>query len=109
MKSDPFGSLVNPLAHMPRQKRAAANKFFALDFDAMKVETDVPLVERAPSGGKWEPLVSKLTKKGQSIAFPIEFKQAVAAYCLNKKRKTGADLFRVANETAKTARIWRIE
>jgi hypothetical protein len=50
-----------------------------IDFDALTVDEGVPVIEPRRKGvNKWDPLFKKLTKKGQSIAFPIEFKAPLA-------------------------------
>jgi hypothetical protein len=110
MTKNPFGPAMDPSAHMPGQKRAKKQSVATqvIDFDALSVEDDVPMIDRAPVGGKWEPLLAKLKKVGQSIAFPVEHKGAVNGYCLNKKRKTGSDQFRVRVVSNTEARIWRV-
>lgn len=81
-----------------------------LDLDALEVEDDVPYDSRGHKKGvfKWQPLFSKLTKPGQSIAIPGHMRGAVGAAAgkVNKEKVHGS--FRVAMTGTDTARIWRV-
>ena len=81
-----------------------------LDMAALIVETDVPVipVNGVKGESKWEPLFSKFTEAGQSIAVPGKVKAALAA-AIGIRNKLGKGKFRVAMTGADVARVWRIE
>ena len=76
--------------------------------DDLKVETDVPFSPRNCPTGKWQPMLDLMTKPGQSIAFPVEFKAAVTAFALKRKKEGSHKVFRVAKVSDTQARIWFI-
>lgn len=91
----------------------AASGFVAsrvhFDFSKVKVEEGVPFTPGGTKGqNKWEPLFSKLTKAGQSVAIPADIKSAVLAAAL-KRNKERRGVFRVQLTGPGEARVWRVE
>lgn len=82
--------------------------------DALSVDEDVPFVsQRTPGTSKWEPLFKKLTRAGQSLRIPMEWKTPVAAESTKRNAKAkgvkDAPLYRVGNDPSSDhARLWRI-
>jgi len=81
-----------------------------LDLDALQVDDNIPYEgPRCKKGAfKWQPLFSKLTKPGQSIAIPGHMHGSVrsAAGKVNKEKVHGS--YRVAMTGVDSARIWRV-
>lgn len=97
------------VAHEKKSRTASyASVRHILDIANLKVEEDVPYFPNGTAAmGKWEPLFSKLVKKGQSIAVPAHLRGALAA-AANKRNKENRGTFKVALASPDTARIWRI-
>jgi hypothetical protein len=84
-----------------------------LNFDALQVDHDVPLMGGAHMKGftKWAPLFAKLQRPGASVEIPASWKTAVAAYAtkLNQQHtKAGEpDRYAVRAMPNGKARVWR--
>ena len=82
--------------------------------ESMDVEEDVPFVSsRTPGASKWDPLFKKLSRAGQSVRIPMEWKTPVQSESTKRNAKAkevkDAPTFRVGNDPASEhARLWRI-
>lgn len=98
----------NPTAKKTRAT-GYANIHKAIDLNALTVDDNVPFMPRMSVGGhKWQPLFDKLTKPGQSIAFPATMRGAIGAAAAKINRAKTHGNYRVALTSQDTARIWRV-
>lgn len=80
----------------------------------LKVEVGVPVNTGKGMAGmsKWQPVFDKLSEVDTSLAFPIEWKTAIAADATKRnmaaKKTAGLPTYRVAIVSETQARIWRV-
>lgn len=81
------------------------------NFDALEPEKGVPVpTSREIGGGKWGPLLDKLTEAGTSLSFPIEWHSALMADVAKrnvKNKAAGQPQYLVRKTSPTTSRIWR--
>lgn len=111
--AEKFSAIVVSGGTTPPAKKASAKGYNSprkvVDLDALTVDEDVPFKPRRIAGtNKWQPLFDKLTKPGQSIAFPAGMRGAVGAAAMKINRLKTHGNFRVALTGNDTARIWRV-
>lgn len=111
MSPSPFAASTASTANAaPAKRRAPTYERIDIDMTALKVDENVPL----PDGrgqvaqNKWSPILTKLAKPGQSIAFPANAKPALAA-AASKYGKQHGTKYRLRKLSDTEARIWRTE
>jgi hypothetical protein len=78
-----------------------------LDFDLLVVEEGVPYLNSPNHGkSKWAGLFEKLTRKGQSLQVPGDYRGAVAC-AASKQNKKKQGTYKVGSVDNGLARVWR--
>lgn len=100
-----------PQASYKPAKRGGQRARHQLDIEALQVEEGIPYAPaaRAPMKGrsKWDPLLAKLERPGQSVAIPGHVKAAVAkAITIAHREKRGT--YKVATTGPDQACVWRM-
>lgn len=84
----------------------------ALDLDALQVESgiEVPTHNMRRGESRWEPLLAKLTKVGDSMQLPREYNGTVLTYTKKriKLRPVDTSRFKLGLDLQNVNRIWRI-
>lgn len=96
------------LAEAKKVRRAARKIPVAIDFAALVIEKEVPLVDNSRKGtSEWEKLLGRM-EAGDSVLLPIEARDAAAHAYAAYKRKYPVTRFSVRKVDQGSCRIWRL-
>lgn len=111
----PAPELTKPtLPAVPAARTSKRRVITQADIDAIQIDDTVPLPRQGTTAGvnKWEPLLAKLTKPGQSAPVPVDWKIPLASEATKRNKKAKEDkqgpTYKVGmDQDGVRARIWR--
>lgn len=100
----PFTPSLTAATRAQRATRAAAHR---LDFEAIEIESDIPVLEKGKTGGEWKALFDRM-KPGDSFQLPTRSAAAAANAKLHYCRQVEGARFVLRKVSGSHTRVWRV-